>query len=305
MRPIGGAPTNPYQQDLDQLTVAFTASTSTIFLCISTESVQFSWRVSPSDLDDPPFRFTLQVGTQSFSVGPAGSRSVQISGPVSYMFYVEFVDDEGNVLGARTLKIGSIIASSQAAPGYNANPIPVTNQQVAQALPGDLGALLGKYDMSLRSAPGVVIDPSGIHIGLSLNLPTDVDLIDVAVNMTAVPVLNDSQLSVILSYFNIQANFPWWVYAINPPEVAAVNEFLNAVLIPELQPGIANTVLQTLNSSVQAEAAGATIFQVQLLYGSVQLIVCTLVTPRPPVRKPPVLPVLKARPAGKVTRKKR
>src|SRR5271167_313945 len=246
--------TNPYQELLNQLTVdKFTVTPSTIPICTLSESVQFDWRVTGPDVHDPPIRFTLQIGTQSVSVGSIGSHSVQISSPIVFILYAEYIDDHGVVRAARTLRMNSITG----APSPNARTITITVAQLASALtPGVQAAVastLSKYDVSLRSDPGWAIDPSGIHVHLSLAMPTDVQLIDIGVDVTVVPVLNQGQLSFALAYFTAQANFPWWVYVLNPPEVAAVALFINIILIPVLKPELANLLQQVLNNVVLPE----------------------------------------------------
>ena len=112
---------------------------------------------------------------------------------------------------------------------------------------------------------------------LSLALPTDVNLIDIGVDVTAVPVLNQGKISIAIAQLNAQANFPWWVYALAAENamlaVVAANLAINNIVIPLLKLALVSVLQQAASNALQAQLssqpllAGLPIGQVQLEEG--------------------------------------
>jgi len=289
MPPPGG--TNKYQDLLNQLTESFTVTPSTIPICVMSQSVQFDWRVTGPDVGDPHIHFTLRIGTNKYAVGPVGSQSVQYSSPIdfpiAFVFYALY-QDQTYILAERTFEIGSITG----VPSPNSETCQFTTQYVAgqenASLEAEIGSRISQYDMQLNGEPGWAIDAAGIHIHLSLSWPAAVDLTDISVDATVLPVLHQGQLSLVLTDFNVQANFPWWAYAANPLEVTTTWGFINTVLVPNLRPQFANWVQQAINNLPlpiqQLQKTGCGVAQVQLLQEAIAFTICCppfTVTPMP------------------------
>lgn len=265
-------PTNQYQDLLNQLNAVFTVTPLTIPICTMSQSVRFDWRVTGPDVGDPHIHFTLAVGANKYAVGPVGSQSVQYSSPIAFPiafgFYALYRDDQGYIRAAKSFENGSVTA----APSPNSYTCEFTAQYVARqenaSLEAAVGSRISKYDMQLNGEPGWAIDAAGIHIHLSLAWPAEVDLIDIGVDATVVPVLHQGQLSLVLTDFKVQANFQWWAYLVNPVSVTSAELFINTVLIPNLRSTFADWVQQAINNLPlpiqQLQSTGCVIAQVQL-----------------------------------------
>lgn len=263
--PPGG--TNPDRDMLNQLKVDFSVEPSTISICTTSESVKFDWMVTgvPNTVLSE-ILFTLHIGTTTASVGPSGSRLVQISGPTAFGFFANLHN------AGRILLIGSITA----VPSPNAIEFAVStasfanyaNPQVRQAV----ADTLDNY-AQLRGDPNWSIDSSGIHGHLPFAVPTGVDLINVDVDLTLLPVLNQGNLSLVYTDFNVHADFPWYVIAFNPVEVTAVEVVINYILIPAFKPELADLLRQMLNKVVIPQPP-CPIRQVQLQAGQIVVTLC-------------------------------
>ncbi len=293
LAPPGG--TSPEQNILNLLVVdEFIATPLTFDLCTTSPSIHFHWKVSGPV--GTPTQFFLQVGTQIMSVDAIGSRSVQISSPVAFTFYVEYINHQGQAVAGRVLRLNSITAAPSVA-CQSLFPLPpvvpsscqvteTTSALAASATPSiqaTVASKLNPYDMSLKSISGWAIDPSGIHVHLSVALPTDINLIDIGVDVTAVPVLNpQGQLSMKITQLNAQANFPWWVYVLAPAylaeDIAVANLAINNILIPFLTPALASDLQQAANNGLLSALgilSGKPVRQVLLEDGQMVLTYCT------------------------------
>lgn len=264
MAPPG--PTNPDQEILKQLTVErLTATPSTIPICTISESIQFDWQVTEG-VRDAEIQFILQVGSSSVSVGPVGSRSVPVTGPGPFQLLAR-LRNAGRILG-----IGSI----GAAPSPNACQVAITTPTFSSCATPQVTAgvtsTVGSY-AHLKSDPEWAIDPNGIHLHLALAVPAAADLIDVDLDATVLPVLNQGQLSLAYSDFSVHADFPWYVLLFNPVEVGEVELVINTVLIPVLKPELAGLVQQVI-SKIAVPQPGVPIVRIQLQSGQVVLTVC-------------------------------
>jgi hypothetical protein len=278
--PPSGSP-NPYQEALDQLVVEhFAVTPATIPVCTLNESVSVDWQVAgdgkaPSG-EQGPVRFTLQVGAQSFAVGSAGAQSVQITSPVTVVFFVEYVGSEG-VVAARTLRLENIAG----VPSPNSQPFTYTPELLAEIADSNVesavaGHLAG-YDLSLSGNPAWAIDPSGIHIRLKLALQTGIpgiDILDIDVNVTVIPFPDQGQFGLAFASDSIEARFPWWAWLTAAVWVAQVELLINNVVIPLFQSQVVTSIKQALNNLSPPIPPGVTIAQVQLEDGRMIVTAC-------------------------------
>jgi hypothetical protein len=274
-------PTNPYQQILEQLVVDyFTVAPASIPVCTLSESLSIDWKVTGNGQAAPgeqdPIRFTLRIATQNYAVGSLGTQSVTITGPVTIVFFVEYVTSAG-VLAVRTLRLENI----PGVPSPNSMPLTFGPDALAgmadSKVESDVAARVSGYDMSLSGSPAWTIDPSGIHIRLTLGLRTGipgVDVLDIVANVTVIPFPDHGQLGLAFASDSVDAQFPWWAWVTAPVWVAQVELLINDVIIPLLQSQIVTSIRQGLNNLSPPIPPGVTIAQIRLEDGAMIVTAC-------------------------------
>jgi len=276
----GGPPTSPGQTLLDQLVVDdFTVNPLTIALCSPGTPVKVEWRVSwlEKNLPDPPFRFMLQIGTQNISVNAVGDTTLDVPGACAVTLSVEYIDEHGVVQATRQLamyNITSIIGNSSLPLAYDASAVSqACNPGIEATIPHDVSG----YDLTLSRTPQWSIDAGGLHIRLTLAMPSGVrgiPVLDLVVNVTAIAFPDQGQLGVSLVSFTVTPEFPFWEWLLVPWFIAQV-ETLVSVIILLFQPAIGAAIEQGINNlAPQPIPPGVTIAEVQFVEGAMIVICC-------------------------------
>jgi hypothetical protein len=269
LMPSGGnGPPPPGQDILDQLTLdSFTATPSNITIGTS-ESVTLDWHVTePAIPAARNIRFTLETDAGSFSVGPVGSQSAQISGPTTFSLIAR--------LGRASADLGDV--SITAIPNPACFTVTLTFPQfIDQASPAitDDATKKGGTKARLNGPPGGSIDTGGIHMELHFAVPTDVGIdIDVDVSMTLIPVITNGQLSLTYSNYSVDAHFPWWVNVFAPGVTTIVEEIIDSIINGKIKPQLPGRLQDAANTFMHPTPS-TTIAHIQLQQGQLVATVC-------------------------------